>query len=60
MQIEKATERRGKSKRSIKLPGGEVRFADTSPEAIARVLRSKSKLGKREAKLDEAEKKIGR
>jgi hypothetical protein len=60
MAIEKATERRSKSSRRIKLPGGEVRYADTSPEAIARVLRGKSKLGQREAKLKEAEAKIGR
>lgn len=55
--LEKATERRAKLHRRIKLPGGEVRYTDTSPEAVARVLREKSKLGKAEAKLAAAEKK---
>lgn len=60
MPIEKATERRSKTQRRIKLPGGEVRYADTSPEAIARTLRAKSRLSQREAKLAAAEAKIGR
>lgn len=60
MMLEKATERRGKSSRRIVLPGGEVRYADTSPEAIARTLRGKSRLGQREAKLKAAEAKVGR
>jgi len=58
--LERATERRGKFSRRIVMPGGEVRYADTSPEAIARALRAKSKLGVREARLEEAEAKVGR
>jgi hypothetical protein len=60
MAIEKATERRSKTQRRIKLPGKVERFADTDPVDIARELRAKSRLGQREAKLDAAEKKIGR
>lgn len=58
--LERSTERRGKSSRRIVMPGGEVRYADTSPEAIARALRAKSKLGMREARLKAAEVKVGR
>ncbi|KQZ99572.1 hypothetical protein ASD64_14670 [Mesorhizobium sp. Root157] len=58
MAIEKSTERRAKSKRTIKLPGKVERYANTDPVDIARELRSKSRLGQREAKLDAAEKKL--
>jgi hypothetical protein len=60
MEIEKATARRGKTNRRIKLPGGVETYDSTLPEAIARTLRAKSKLGLREAKLEAAEKKIDR
>lgn len=60
MAIEKATERRAKSSRRIKMPGKVDRFANTDPVDIARELRAKSRLGQREAKLDAAEAKIGR
>lgn len=60
MALEKATERRAKASRCIKMPGKVVRFANTDPVDIARELRAKSKLGRREAKLEAAEAKIGR
>ncbi|MBP1848496.1 hypothetical protein J2046_006792 [Rhizobium petrolearium] len=58
MSIEKATKKNGKSTRSVTLPGGKEKFIDTDPVAIARVLRSKSKLGLREEKLAAAERKL--
>lgn len=53
-------EKRQKSKRHIKLPGKPATYANTEPVDIARELRAKSKLGKREARLDAAEKSHGR
>lgn len=54
---ENTREKRQKSKRHIKLPGKTAKYANDDPVDIARELRSKSKLGKREAKLDAAEAK---
>ena len=58
MAIETATARRGETSRRIRLPGGEVRYESTRPEAIARDLRLKSKLGRREARLEAAAKHV--
>lgn len=57
--FERATEKRSQSRerRRIKLPGRAEVYANTDPAEIARELRAKSKLGKREAKLDAAEAK---
>lgn len=57
MAVEKATAKSGKSLRSIKLPGRAEQYVDTDPVKIARELRAKSRLGQREAKLAEAERK---
>lgn len=57
MAVERATAKNGKSLRSVKLPGKAERFVDTDPVKIARELRAKSRLGQREAKLNEAERK---
>jgi hypothetical protein len=54
---ENTREKRQKSKRHIKIPGKPAAYASTDPIDIARELRAKSKLGKREAKLDAAEAK---
>jgi hypothetical protein len=56
--IEKATERRGKISRRIKLPGKPLEYATTEPVEIARKLRAASALGRREAKLADAERKL--
>lgn len=57
--FELATEKRPqRERRRIKLPGKAEVYADTDPIEIARELRAKSKLGKREARLDAAEAKI--
>jgi hypothetical protein len=50
-------EKRQRSRRHIKIPGKPAEYASTDPIDIARELRAKSKLGKREARLDAAEKK---
>jgi hypothetical protein len=55
--LEKTTERRTKSKRRITIRGGRTTFESKDPTEIARELRAKSKLGKREARLDAAERK---
>lgn len=54
---ENTREKRQKSKRHIKVPGKPAAYASTDPIDIARELRSKSPLGRKEAKLDAAEKK---
>jgi hypothetical protein len=59
-KAESTREKRQKSKRHIKLPGKPATYANTDPIEIARELRSKSKLGQREARLDAAEKKRAR
>jgi hypothetical protein len=58
--FEKADERRTKTKRRISLRGKYYKTDDTDPIAIARTLRKESKLGKREARLEQAEAKVGR
>lgn len=58
MSVERATIRTSKARRSIKLPGKSATLAATDPADIARDLRSKSALGRMEAKLDEAERKL--
>ncbi|MBB4427990.1 hypothetical protein GGD66_006576 [Bradyrhizobium sp. CIR48] len=58
--FEKATSKRtrtSKQSRRIKLPGKAEVYADTDPIEIARELRAKSRLGKREARLVAAEAK---
>jgi hypothetical protein len=59
MAFEKAVERRSKIHRRIRLPDGTVRSANTDPVEIARELRTRSGLGRRERKLAEAEAKRG-
>ncbi|MCP3406210.1 hypothetical protein [Bradyrhizobium sp. CCGB01] len=59
--FEKATSKRTrltKQSRRIKLPGKSEAYADTDPIEIARELRAKSRLGKREARLDAASRKV--
>jgi hypothetical protein len=58
--FEKADERRTKTKRRISIRGKYVKMDDTDPVAIARALRKDSNLGKREARLAQAEAKVGR
>lgn len=50
--LEKATERRAKTSRRIKIPGKVEQYAATDPLTIARELRAKSALGKLEARLE--------
>jgi hypothetical protein len=59
-EFEKATERRAKRSRRIKLPGKTAEFSEKDPVEIARELRAKSELGRREARLKAAEAKLGR
>ncbi|UWU89616.1 hypothetical protein [Bradyrhizobium sp. CB1015] len=47
--------RTGKQERRIKMPGKVEVYANTDPVEIARELRAKSRLGKREARLAAAE-----
>jgi hypothetical protein len=56
---EATREKRQKSRRHITMPGKREIYSDKDPVEIARELRARSKLGKREARLDAAEKKIG-
>lgn len=59
--FEKATSERAQSSklsRRIKLPGRSATYANTDPVEIARELRAKSKLGKREARLAAMEEKL--
>lgn len=58
-KAENTREKRQKSKRHIKIPGKPATYASTDPVDIARELRAKSKLGRKEAKLDAAEKQSG-
>jgi hypothetical protein len=58
--FERATAKRAltsKQSRRIKLPGKSETYDSTDPVEIARELRAKSKLGKREARLAAAESK---
>ncbi|MCK1379591.1 hypothetical protein IVB33_18920 [Bradyrhizobium sp. 24] len=58
--LEKADERRTKTKRRIPIRGKYFKTDDTDPVAIARALRKGSKLGQREARSAKAEAKVGR
>lgn len=58
MSIERATKKTTKSMRSVTLPGKRPAHMSTDPVEIARELRSKSRLGQREAKLAAAEAKL--
>ena len=58
MSLERATAKNGKATRAVKLPGKAERQVDTDPVKIARELRAKSTLGKREAKLAAAEARL--
>lgn len=58
--FEKADERRARVKRKISIRGKYFKTDDTDPIAIARALRKESPLGKREARLEKAEAKVGR
>ena len=57
MSIERATAKRANAHRSVKLPGKTAVLTDEEPIKIARELRSKSALGRREAKMSAAEAK---
>lgn len=46
--------------RKITMPGGKIRYDSTDPKDIAAELRAKSRLGKREQQLKDAEAKVGR
>ena len=59
MSIERANARRANTPRQITLRGKPLKVSDTDPVAIARAIRRGSALGKREARLLEAERKIG-
>ena len=59
MSIERADARRAKTPRQITLRGKPLRVSDTDPVAIARAILKNSATGKREAKLIEAERKLG-
>ncbi len=52
-------ERSTKVSRRIKIPGAAEIYDNTDPIKIARELRSRSRLGKREARLDAAARKAG-
>ncbi len=57
MAVERATKKASKSVRSVTLPGKRAAYVSTDPIDIARELRAKSKLGQREARLADAERK---
>ncbi|MDK4730339.1 hypothetical protein [Rhizobium phaseoli] len=56
---ERATKKAGGAGRSVKLPGKTAKHSDAKPIDIARELRAKSALGRREAQLAKAEAKLG-
>lgn len=58
MSIERATAKRANAHRSVKLPGKTAVLTDDDPIKIARELRAKSSLGRRETKLASAEAKV--
>jgi hypothetical protein len=58
MSIERANRKTAKTGRQVTLPGKRAAYLDRDPVEIARELRSKSSLGRREAKLAEAERKV--
>jgi hypothetical protein len=59
MAIERADEKSTKKPRKITLRGKPLRVDDASPIAIARALKKDSPASKREARLQEAERKLG-
>lgn len=59
MAIERADEKSGKKPRKITLRGKPLKVDDESPIAIARALKKDSPAAKREARLQEAERKLG-
>ncbi|MGO4659659.1 hypothetical protein AB4Z34_33490 [Ensifer sp. 2YAB10] len=58
MSIERANKKAPSGGRHVTMPGKRSVFIDKSPVDIARELRAKSSLGRREAKLAEAERKL--
>jgi hypothetical protein len=56
---ERANKKAVSQGRSVKLPGKAAQHSDAKPVEIARGLRAKSELGRREAKLAAAEAKVG-
>lgn len=58
MAIERANKKTPKSGRQVTLPGKRAAYLDRDPVEIARELRAISSLGRREAKLAEAERKL--
>ncbi|MBB2794424.1 UNVERIFIED_ORG: hypothetical protein GGD58_003294 [Rhizobium pisi] len=56
--FEKANKKVTSQGRSVKLPGKAAQYSDAKPVDIARLLRAKSELGRREAKLAAAEAKL--
>ncbi|MET3759158.1 hypothetical protein ABID08_006542 [Rhizobium binae] len=57
--FERATKKAVSQGRSVKLPGKAAQHTDAKPIDIARELRAKSELGRREAKLAAAEANLG-
>ncbi|MBB2832397.1 UNVERIFIED_ORG: hypothetical protein GGD51_002526 [Rhizobium esperanzae] len=57
--FERANKKASAAGRSVKLPGKAAQHSDAKPVEIARELRAKSALGRREAKLAAAEAKLG-
>ncbi|WP_246650509.1 hypothetical protein [Rhizobium laguerreae] len=55
--FERANKKSSNQGRSVKLPGRAPQHSDAKPVDIARELRAKSELGRREAKLAAAEAK---
>lgn len=58
MAIERANKKAPKGGRTVTLPGKRPTYTDRDAVDIARELRAKSNLGRREAKLAEAERKL--
>lgn len=56
--FERANQKSSTQGRSVKLPGKTAQHSDAKPVEIARQLRAKSELGRREAKLAKAEAKL--
>ncbi|MBB2753350.1 UNVERIFIED_ORG: hypothetical protein GGI57_004072 [Rhizobium aethiopicum] len=56
--FERANQKTSGAGRSVKLPGKAAQHTDAKPIDIARQLRAKSELGRREAQLARAEAKL--
>ncbi|WP_245449619.1 hypothetical protein [Rhizobium leguminosarum] len=56
--FERANTKAGGAGRTVKLPGRTAKHSDARPVDIARELRAKSQLGRREAQLAKAEAKV--